>query len=454
MPLIKSISGIRGTIGGFKGESLTLDDIFLIISSFSVQLLKKNKKRKVSVLLARDSRVSGEYIYDFIKSILIFNGVNVLELGLATTPTLAINVKITKAEAGIMISASHNPKNWNALKFYNNLGEIDYIDIDNKNINIKYPKIDDLGKTIKLDKALKNHIDQILKLNLVKKDLVSKVNFKVIIDGINSVGVIAIPELLKSLGVNKYRIINSKMDGNFAHNPEPLKENLKKLSSLVKKEKADLGIAVDPDVDRLALIDENGEYIGEENTLVLVADYILKNNKNKNNIAISNLSSSRALEDLCRKYKAKYFASAVGERNVINLMKEKKATIGGEGNGGVIYPKLQYSRDALVGIALTLSYMASSRRSLSEIRDKLPFYVMIKDKARIDKVDLKDLIKTIKKSLKNKAKINEIDGLKIDWEDSWLHLRASNTEAILRIYAEADNLKLAEERIKYIKTFL
>lgn len=467
MSLIKSISGIRGTIGGLVGDNLSPDDIISFVSAFSQKLKEDcSNLTEIRVVLGRDGRISGLAIYNLIKSILVFQGINVLLIDLASTPTLALTIKKKKAQGGIMISASHNPKEWNALKFFNQDGQF----IDKKfgesilkKAKVKkysYNEVDKLGKEIEVKDALEEHVKSILKLPLVKRNNVSKANFKIVVDGINSVGSLAISYLLKSLGVINFKVINSDVNGRFAHNPEPLAGNLKTLSKEVVKFKADLGIAVDPDVDRLAIIDEKGRYIGEEYSLVIVTDYVLSNysklgNKFRKN-SVSNLSSSRALRDISEKYRANCYQSAVGEVNVVDFMKKYRAVIGGEGNGGIIYPYLHYSRDALVGIALLLSYLSLKKQRLSVLRDNLPNYYLIKDKLNlINKNSLNEIFLKIKEKLKQeKVKINETDGLKVDWSDSWLHLRASNTEPIIRAYVEAKSLKRAKEIVNKIKKII
>lgn len=463
MALIKSISGIRGTIGGLSGENLSPNDVLNLIFAYSLQIKTRFLKTKNPlVVLGRDGRKSGSLLHEFIRSSLCLNGINVLDIDLATTPTIAMAVIEHKAQGGIIISASHNPRDWNALKLLNEKGEfLDESDGEKlygytNKLEKSFPKIDDLGSVNYYKLALEDHINDILELKLVDKKLIEKRNYKVFVDAINSVGALAIPKLLESLGIRNYEIINSEINGEFAHNPEPLEKNLKQLKSAVKKSEADLGIAVDPDVDRLAFVDEKGQMFGEEYTLVVVADYVLSNYSPcfYQKISVSNLSSSRALKDLTEKKGGSCYSAKVGEVNVVNKMKEVAAVIGGEGNGGVIYPELHYGRDALVGIALFLSFLAQKNISVSELKKQYPKYEMIKDKIELkENTDINEVFKTIKKEY-NQEKITDIDGVKIDWPDSWLHLRASNTEPIIRVYAEAKNKRKAQEKIKEIKDFL
>ncbi len=467
MSLIKSISGIRGTIGGLSNKNLSPDNIVNFVSSFSQQIKEEfNDLSKTNIVLARDGRISGLSIYDLIKSVLILNGVNVLSIDLATTPTLALAIVENKAQGGIMISASHNPKNWNALKFYNSHGEFiskkageDLLKKASKKEYV-YSDTDNLGKEISINNALESHVQTILKSPLIDKEEIAKSNFRVVVDGINSVGSLAVPCLLKALGVEDIKVLNTEVNGQFNHNPEPLAENLSSLSKEVLDFKGDIGFAVDPDVDRLAIIDEKGRYIGEEYSLAVVADYILSNfdklSRKYNKSSVSNLSSSRALKDISDKNQAEYFASFVGEVNVVELMKKTKAVVGGEGNGGIIYPSLHYSRDALVGIALILSHLSLKKEKVSVIRKNLPNYFMIKEKLNLIKnINLNKVFFLIKQEIRQeKTKITEGDGLKIDWLDSWIHLRASNTEPIIRVYAEAKQLKLAKAKILQIKNII
>lgn len=463
MPLIKSISGVRGTIGGLSGDNLTPFDVLDFVVAFSWQL--KNKFPEIknpSVVLGRDGRKSGPMLHEFVRSSLCLNGINVVDIDLATTPTVEMVVISQRSQGGIILSASHNPRDWNALKLLNEYGEFISVQAGEellkliKTPNIRFPEIDDLGVIFEHKTALEEHIEAIMKLQLVDVNAIKKRKFKIVVDAINSAGALAVPQLLKALGVDDVEIINKEINGEFAHNPEPLDINLGEIKKRVKESGADLGIVVDPDVDRLAFIDEKGEMFGEEYTLVAVADYVLRNYCScfYQKISVSNLSSSRALRDITEQKGGSYYATAVGEVNVVSKMKEVGAVIGGEGNGGIIYPELHYGRDALVGIALFLSFIAQENESLSQIKKRYPQYEMIKDKIQLDKnINLKELLSKVKEHYQGEQ-ITDIDGIKIDWEDSWLHLRASNTEPIIRIYAEAKTRDKAEEKVKEIKDFL
>ena len=446
MPLIKSISGIRGTIGNRIGEDLTKEDIVLYTRSFVLFLENEKRINVKKIVVGRDARISGKMIEDLVLGTLTKMGVNVVCLGLSTTPTVEIAVPLENADAGIIITASHNPKNWNALKLLNSKGEFinaedgeSLLKIANSNpaeFNAK-----DIGVVEFKHDYFDIHNNMIINLPLVDIDLIKSKNFKVVVDAVNSTGGIAVPNLLKKLGVEVIKLY-CEPNGEFPHNPEPLKENLSDLSKLVIKEKADLGIVVDPDVDRLAFVSENGEVFGEEYTLVACADYYLKN---KPGITVSNLSSSRALKDVTKSNGCEYFSSAVGEVNVVEKMKEKNAVIGGEGNGGIILPELHYGRDALVGIALFLTHLSVSDISCSELRKKYPNYYMSKEKVELSNGIDVDLIIDNIRSKYSHEKINSIDGLKIDFEDSWVQLRKSNTEPIIRVYSEARSRKTANE---------
>lgn len=463
MPLIKSISGVRGTIGGLPGDNLTPFDVLDFIVAFSYQL--KNKFPEIknpSIVLGRDGRKSGLLLHEFVRSSLCLNGINVIDIDLATTPTVEMTVISQKAQGGIILSASHNPRDWNALKLLNEQGEFISAQAGEELLELikspqtPLPKIDDLGAVSRYEKALEEHIEAIERLQLVNVPAIKKRKFKIVVDAINSVGSLAVPELLEALGVEDVEIINGEINGEFAHNPEPLDINLAEIKKRVKDSGADLGIVVDPDVDRLAFIDERGEMFGEEYSLVVTADYVLRNYCAcfYQKISVSNLSSSRALKDITEQKGGSHYFTAVGEVNVVDKMKEVGAVIGGEGNGGIIYPELHYGRDALVGIALFLSYIAEDNESLSQIKQRYPQYEMIKDKIELDKdLDLKELMNKIKQHYQGEN-ITDIDGIKIDWEDSWLHLRASNTEPIIRIYAEAKTKEKAEEKVREIKDFL
>ncbi|MFL2610479.1 MAG: phosphoglucosamine mutase [Flavobacteriaceae bacterium] len=452
MPLIKSISGIRGTIGDRKGEDLTKDDIILYTKSFVLWLESENRLINNKIVVGRDARVSGKMIEELVINTLTKMGLNVVCLGLSTTPTVEIAVPLEEADAGIIITASHNPRNWNALKLLNNNGEFISANDGEKLLNIanSNPNYNtDLKKGfVKFNSDyIDIHTDMILNLPNVEVDLIKKRKFKIVVDAVNSTGGIAVPNLLKKLDVNVVELY-CEPNGEFPHNPEPLKENLTDLSNLVIKQKADLGIVVDPDVDRLAFVSENGEVFGEEYTLVACSDYYLQN---KPGNTVSNLSSSRALRDITELNNCNHFFSAVGEVNVVEMMKNKNAVIGGEGNGGIILPELHYGRDALVGIALFLSHLSRLNISCSRLRSNYPNYFMSKDKVKLnDNLDVESIIKNIALAYSSE-KTNIIDGLKIDFDDSWVQLRKSNTEPIIRVYSEA---KSQEEAEKLSKKFI
>jgi phosphomannomutase len=463
MPLIKSISGIRGTIGGLPGDSLTSFDVLYFVVAFSWQL--KNKFPEIknpSIVLGRDGRKSGPLLHEFVRSSLCLNGINVIDVDLATTPTVEMTVISQKAQGGIILSASHNPREWNALKLLNEQGEFISAQAGEELLELikasksSFPGVDALGEVTRHESALEEHIEAIKRLKLVDVEAIKRKNFKIAVDGINSVGSLAVPKLLEVLGVENIEVINGEINGEFAHNPEPLDVNLGEIKKRVVEGNFDLGIVVDPDVDRLAFIDEQGKMFGEEYTLVAVADYVLRNYCAclYQKISVSNLSSSRALKDITEQRGGSHYASAVAEVNVVAKMKETGAVIGGEGNGGIIYPELHYGRDALVGIALFLSFLAQTEESVSALKARYPQYEMIKDKIELDKdLDLKELLNKIKQHYQGEN-ITDIDGIKIDWEDSWLHLRASNTEPIIRIYAEAKTKEKTEEKVREIKDFL
>ena len=453
MPVITSISGIRGTIGGKIADSLNPLDIVKFTAAYG-NWVKSSTKSKPKVIVGRDARISGIMVDNLVCGTLMSLGIDVVNIGLATTPTTEIAVIYEKADGGIILTASHNPKNWNALKLLNNKGEFinqkigEEIFETAKNIeNIEFAYVDDLGELFHNQKYLQKHIDLIKKLPLVDIEAIKKAKFKVAIDCINSVGAISVPLLLKELGVEIIFELNCIANGEFAHVPEPLPENLTDISKLVKEKKADIGFVVDPDVDRLAIINEDGTMFGEEYTLVAVADYILSN---KAGNTVSNLSSSRALADVTNSFGGKYFASAVGELNVVEKMKEINAIIGGEGNGGIIYPELHSGRDALVGIALFLSHLAKSKIKTSELRRKYPEYQIVKLKQNIEGLDVDAILKKVEKKFIDYKPLT-IDGVKIDFSEGWVHLRKSNTEPIIRIYAESktheDAKKLAQKII-------
>ena len=444
MPLIKSISGIRGTIGEREGEDLTKKDIVLYTMSFALWLESENRVKSNKIVVGRDARISGPMVQELVLDTLTKMGFDVICLGLSTTPTVEIAVPIENADAGIIITASHNPKQWNALKLLNCKGEFinsedgqKLMSIADSNPSMNFEK--EIGSVTFNNSYIDTHIDMILDLPCVDVESIKKRKFKIVVDAVNSTGGIVIPKLLQKLNVETIELY-CEPTGEFPHNPEPLKENLSDLSNLVVKENADLGIVVDPDVDRLAFVSDDGEVFGEEYTLVACADYYLKYNPGN---TVSNLSSSRALKDISELNNCSHYFSAVGEVNVVELMKEKNAVIGGEGNGGIILPDLHYGRDALVGIALFLSHLAKLELSCSELRLTYPSYFMSKDKIKLDKtVNVDSIIKLISKKYSDQ-KINKEDGLKIDFKDSWVQLRKSNTEPIIRVYSEAKSQKNA-----------
>lgn len=450
MSLIKSISGIRGTIGGKVQENLTPIDAVTFAAAYGTWLKQHQNKEKIKVVIGRDARISGEMIKNLVQYTLIGLGIDVVNIGLSTTPTVEIAVPMEQADGGIILTASHNPKEWNALKLLNNKGE--FIDAEDgasvlkiaQENNFNFAPVDNLGEIFINDAYMDIHIDEVTQLPLVNTEAIKNRKFRVVVDGVNSTGGIIIPNLLKELGVEVIKLY-CEPNGNFPHNPEPLKEHLSDICKKVVEEKADFGIVIDPDVDRLAFICENGEMFGEEYTLVACADYILQ--KNKGNV-VSNLSSSRALRDIAEKYNVGYYAAAVGEVNVVTEMKRTNAVIGGEGNGGIIYPELHYGRDALVGIVLFLSLLAEKNCTIKQLRDSYPAYFMSKNKIQLtEAINPEEILKKMEKKYTNEQ-ISTIDGLKIDFADCWVHLRKSNTEPIIRIYTEAksqneaDNLAL------------
>ncbi|MGY5846864.1 phosphoglucosamine mutase [Salegentibacter sp. HM20] len=447
MSLIKSISGIRGTIGGNPGDNLTPLDVVKFSAAYGSWLKKYSNKEDLKVVVGRDARISGKMVQELSMNTLTALGIDVVDIGLSTTPTVEIAVPIEKADGGIIFTASHNPKQWNALKLLNEKGE--FLDAEQGKLilelaeaeNFNFSEVDQLGEITLIDDYIDRHIDEVLKLTLVKPEKIKAANFKVVVDAVNSTGGIALPALLKKLGVEVVELYCDP-NGHFPHNPEPLKEHLTDISNLVVKEKADLGLVVDPDVDRLAIIDENGEMFGEEYTLVACADYVL--GKTPGN-TVSNLSSSRALRDVTEKHSGKYQASAVGEVNVVELMKSTKAVIGGEGNGGIIYPESHYGRDSLVGVGLFLSHLAEKKVKVSDLKKEYPAYFMSKNKIELTPdLDVDGVLKAVEEKYSNED-LTTIDGVKIDFENNWVHLRKSNTEPIIRIYTEAKSQQEADE---------
>lgn len=439
MTLIKSISGIRGTIGGTVGDNLTPIDVVKFAAAYGIWVKQQRNKENYRVVVGRDARISGEMVQSLVMQTLVGLGIHVIDLGLSTTPTVEIAVPMEHADGGIILTASHNPKQWNALKLLNAKGEFlnaaegaKILEIAESN-TMQFAEVDDLGRISINEAYIDLHIDEVLELPLVNKEAIEKANFKVVVDGVNSTGGIAIPLLLERLGVDVVKLY-CEPTGHFPHNPEPLKEHLTDLSKLVVKENADFGIVVDPDVDRLAFVCEDGEMFGEEYTLVACADYVLSNTPGN---TVSNMSSSRALRDITEKHGQNYEASAVGEVNVVELMKKNNAIIGGEGNGGIIYPELHYGRDALVGVALFLSLLAKKNVKVSELKNSYPSYFMSKKKIQLTpNLDVDFILKTMSSNHANEN-ITTIDGVKIDFKESWVHLRKSNTEPIIIIYTEA-----------------
>lgn len=439
MTLIKSISGIRGTIGGKVGDNLTPVDAVKFASAYGTFLKNNSSKEKLTVVIGRDARISGSMIHNLVQNTLIGLGINVIDLGLSTTPTVEVAVPLEKADGGIILTASHNPKQWNALKLLNEKGEFLNGDDGAKILEIAeaeafdFVDVDSLGEITINDSYMDIHIDEVLELPLVDADLVKTKKYKVVVDAVNSTGGIVIPNLLEQMGVEVVKLY-CEPNGHFPHNPEPLKEHLGDICKLVVEEKADFGIVVDPDVDRLAFISNDGEMFGEEYTLVAIADYVLS--KTPGN-TVSNMSSSRALRDITNKHNGSYQASAVGEVNVVELMKATNAIIGGEGNGGIIYPELHYGRDSLVGVALFLTYLANQDKTVAELRASYPQYYMSKNKIELTpQIDVDAILVAMTEKYKNEE-INTIDGVKIDFATEWVHLRKSNTEPIIRIYTEA-----------------
>ena len=448
MTLIKSISGIRGTIGGRQGEGLSPVDVVKFTSAYAGFIIKRNSGRRIKIVVGRDARMSGDMVNRLVTGTLVGMGADVLDIGLSTTPTVEIAVPAAQAHGGIILTASHNPAQWNALKLLNEKGEF-LSAADGEEIlkiaadeSIRFAEVYDLGKVETDDSWIDKHIQQVLGLELVDAEAVKKAGFKVAVDAVNSTGGIAIPALLEALGVEKIEKIYCEPTGDFPHNPEPLPENLTAVSRLVTEKGCDVGFVVDPDVDRLAIVREDGKMFGEEYTLVAVAGYILQHTPGNTS---SNLSSTRALRDVTEKAGGEYFASAVGEVNVVEMMKKCDAVIGGEGNGGVIYPAAHYGRDALVGIALFLTNMAKTGKSCSQIRALYPDYFISKNKIQLSPEMDVDRILEKMASKYSHEKVNTIDGVKIDFAGSWVHLRKSNTEPIIRIYAESSSKAESEE---------
>ncbi|WP_242929468.1 phosphoglucosamine mutase [Pontibacter vulgaris] len=445
MALIKSISGIRGTIGGQAGEALTPLDVVKFSAAFGTWVLQTTNNN--TIVVGRDARISGDMVNKLVCATLQGLGINVIDLGLSTTPTVEMAVPARKAGGGIILTASHNPKQWNALKLLNSTGE--FISEENGKLVLElaekeafdFAQVNDLGWYEQSNTELKDHIQAILDLPLVDVAAIKAKNFRIAIDCVNSSGGFAVPMLLEALGVSEIEKLYCEPDGNFPHNPEPLPENLREISKLIEKGKFDLGIVVDPDVDRLALINEDGSMFGEEYTLVAVADYVLKNTVGN---TVSNLSSTRALRDVTEKAGGNYYAAAVGEVNVVNMMKANNAVIGGEGNGGIIYPELHYGRDALVGIALFLTHLAKSDMSISRLRASYPNYFISKNKIELTPDVNVDEVLVQMQQRYAKQPINKVDGVKIEFGKEWVHLRKSNTEPIIRIYAESDSNATAD----------
>ena len=447
MALIKSISGIRGTIGGNVNHNLTPVDTVKFAAAYGMWLKRNSKNKNLTVVVGRDARISGKMVSSLVSNTLIGLGINVTDIGLSTTPTVEVAVVLDNADGGIIITASHNPKHWNALKLLNSKGEFlnaqdgeDILKIATDDAFI-FAEVDDLGEYRKKKNYINKHIKEVLNLDLVAIEEIKKAGFKVVVDAVNSTGGIAIPNLLKKLNVECVKLY-CEPTGHFPHNPEPLKEHLSEISKLVVKEKADFGIVVDPDVDRLAIVCEDGSMFGEEYTLVACADYVL--GKTKGN-TVSNLSSSRALRDITMKHGGSYQASAVGEVNVVEMMKGTDAIIGGEGNGGIIYPASHYGRDSLVGVALFLSHLANLKISCKQLKDSYPSYFMSKNKIQLTpQINVDDILSTVATKY-NKEDVNTVDGVKINFEAEWVHLRKSNTEPIIRIYTESTSQKKADE---------
>lgn len=453
MALIKSISGIRGTIGGRAGEGLSPLDVVKFTSAYAAFILSSKNSDSNTIVVGRDARISGEMVNKLVVGTLLGMGMDVVDIGLATTPTTELAVTMEQAAGGIILTASHNPKQWNALKLLNEKGE--FLNAKEGETILKlaeaedftFSEVDQIGKLTAKDDYTQKHIESVLKLNLVNVEAIKAANFKVAIDCVNSVGGIAIPALLDALGVKTVEKLYCEPNGQFPHNPEPLPEHLTEISTVMKSGKFDVGFVVDPDVDRLAIIAEDGSMFGEEYTLVSIADYVLQHTPGN---TVSNMSSTRALRDVTNKYNCIYEASAVGEVNVVARMKETNAVIGGEGNGGIIYPASHYGRDALVGIALFLTQLAAEKKTVSELRKTYPNYFMSKNKIQLTpQIDVDGVLAVIKGSYKQ-YEVNDIDGVKIDFPQGWVHLRKSNTEPIIRIYSEAGTPEQADNFAKAI----
>ncbi|MEM9546790.1 MAG: phosphoglucosamine mutase [Bacteroidota bacterium] len=451
MTLIKSISGIRGTIGGKPGTNLTPVDIVECTAGYGLWIKKRSSSPKV--IVGRDGRITGKMVSELAVNTLLSMGIDVVDLGLSTTPTVEVAVTLEDASGGIIFTASHNPKQWNALKFLNEKGEFISAKDGEEILNyiaegqLDFVEVDHIGKLASNDTYIEKHVDMILDLPYVSVDAIRTKNFTVVVDCINSTGAISVPPLLEKLGCSVH-LINAEITGDFAHNPEPRPEHLKDLANKVVELKADLGISIDPDVDRLAFVCEDGSMFGEEYTLVAVADSILS--KKKGN-TVSNLSSTRALADVTIRHGGKYTAAAVGEVNVVTAMKETNAVIGGEGNGGVILPDLHYGRDALAGIALMLDLLAEKNISISELKKSYPSYTIVKDKIELTpSIDVDHLLSEVAK-IYQKEKLNTVDGLKIDFDHGWIHMRKSNTEPIIRVYSEAATTEEANQLAQAIK---
>jgi phosphomannomutase len=449
--LIKSISGIRGTIGGRPGENLTPPDIVKFVTAFAAWLLTQGNSK--TVVIGRDGRISGEMVSHLCASTLIASGFDVIDLGLTTTPTVEIAVKEEGAAGGIIITASHNPREWNALKLLNGRGEFINAEGGEKILELAdkggftFATVDRIGKYARDNTYMQKHIDAVVNYELVDTDAIRKAKYKIVVDGINSSGATYVPALLKALGVKDIVVLNGEINGKFEHNPEPLPAHLMGLSKEVKRQNASLGIAVDPDVDRLCFVCEDGSMFGEEYTLVAVADFILSHRKGN---SVSNMSSTKALKEITEKHGGEYFPSAVGEVNVVNKMKEVDAVIGGEGNGGIIVPDFHYGRDALIGIGLFLTHLAHSQKTINQLRGVYPDYFISKNKILLEtNVDVKEVFNKIKAKYRNNP-INTDDGLKIEFDDDWVHLRTSNTEPIIRIYSESNFETTAENIAKKI----